>query len=238
MQLEIQALQDRQRDQVGSPRLVPAPVDGGGTCHQLGGHRPHQTAVGLSEQSLAEPCKRPCVSQRRRRQPADVGDELVVAAALGAGEVVDRGLRFTQQQVGEGKPNGQVGHLRGRVDQARQSTRLIDGRLARLLFVVSGQQGFQAAGAGDVSVQQPIISTTSVLTTVSVPDGGTVLLGGVKRLSESRNMAGVPILNKIPYLSRLFKNTGVGRETSSLMLMVTPRIVILEEEEELLGIPK
>ena len=59
----------------------------------------------------------------------------------------------------------------------------------------------------------------------------------MKRLRESRNMAGVPILNKIPYISRLFKNTGVGRETSSLMLMVTPRIVILEEEEALLGIP-
>ena len=44
------------------------------------------------------------------------------------------------------------------------------------------------------------------------------------------------IPNKIPYLSRLFKNTGVGRETQSLMLMVTPRIVILEEEESLLGI--
>lgn len=101
-----------------------------------------------------------------------------------------------------------------------------------------GQQGFQAAGAGEVTVQQPIIAQTTVLTTVAVPDGGTVLLGGVKRLSESRNMAGVPILNKIPYLSRLFKNTGVGRETQSLMLMVTPRIVILEEEETLLGIPQ
>ena len=103
-----------------------------------------------------------------------------------------------------------------------------------------GQQGqgggFQAAGAGEITIQQPLIATTSVLTTVAVPDGGTVLLGGVKRLSESRNMAGVPILNKIPYLSRLFKNTGVGRETSSLMMMVTPRIVILEEEETLLGI--
>ena len=51
-------------------------------------------------------------------------------------------------------------------------------------------------------------------------------------------MSGVPILNKIPYVSRLFKNTGVGRETESLMLMVTPRIIIQEEEEELLGIPK
>ena len=95
----------------------------------------------------------------------------------------------------------------------------------------------QAAGAGTVSVQLPVVASTQVGTVVSVPDGGTVLLGGVKRLRESRNMAGVPILNKIPYISRLFKNTGVGRETSSLMLMVTPRIVILEEEEALLGIP-
>jgi general secretion pathway protein D len=49
-------------------------------------------------------------------------------------------------------------------------------------------------------------------------------------------MAGVPILNKIPYVSRLFKNTGVGRETQSPMLMVTPRIIIQEEEEQLLGV--
>ena len=56
------------------------------------------------------------------------------------------------------------------------------------------------------------------------------------RLREGRNMSGVPILNKIPYISRLFKNTGVGRETESLMMMVTPRIIIQEEEEEKLGI--
>ena len=89
-----------------------------------------------------------------------------------------------------------------------------------------------------MTVQQPVVEQVTVLTTVSVPDGGTVLLGGVKRLKEGRNMSGVPILNKIPYVSRLFKNTGVGRETESLMLMVTPRIIIQEEEEELLGIPK
>jgi len=101
------------------------------------------------------------------------------------------------------------------------------------------QQGGQQQGSSNltVTVQQPVTEIVSVTTTVSVPDGGTVLLGGVKRLREGRNMAGVPILNKIPYVSRLFKNTGVGRETESLMLMVTPRIIIQEEEEELLGIP-
>ncbi|HUG70043.1 MAG TPA: hypothetical protein VMM76_19995, partial [Pirellulaceae bacterium] len=86
------------------------------------------------------------------------------------------------------------------------------------------------------TVQLPTFSFTTVSTTVSVPDGGTILLGGIKRLSESRNEQGVPMLNKLPYINRLFKNVGIGRETTSLMLMVTPRIIIQEEEEEKLGI--
>jgi general secretion pathway protein D len=81
------------------------------------------------------------------------------------------------------------------------------------------------------TVQLPTFSSVTVATTVSVPDGGTVLLGGIKRLREGRNEAGVPILNKVPYINRLFKNSGIGRETQSLMMMVTPRIIIQEEEE-------
>ena len=86
------------------------------------------------------------------------------------------------------------------------------------------------------TVQLPTFSSVTVTTTVSVPDGGTVLLGGIKRLSEGRNEFGVPLLNKLPYINRLFKNVGIGRETQSLMMMVTPRIIIQEEEEEKLGI--
>lgn len=84
------------------------------------------------------------------------------------------------------------------------------------------------------TVQQPVLATTSVNTTVSVPDGGTILLGGIKRMSEGRIERGIPILSKIPYVNRLFKNTAIGRQTSTLMLTVTPRIIIQEEEEQLL----
>ncbi|MFL5243983.1 MAG: type II secretion system protein GspD [Gemmataceae bacterium] len=80
-------------------------------------------------------------------------------------------------------------------------------------------------------IQQPVFNTITVNTTVAVPDGGTVLMGGLKRLSEGRNEFGPPVLSKIPYINRLFKNTGYGRETESLMIMVTPRIIINEEEE-------
>jgi general secretion pathway protein D len=93
----------------------------------------------------------------------------------------------------------------------------------------------QTSSSG-TTVQLPTYSFISVTTTVSVPDGGTVLLGGIKRLSEGRNEFGVPMLNKLPYINRLFKNVGIGRETQSLMMMVTPRIIIQEEEEERLGI--
>jgi general secretion pathway protein D len=86
------------------------------------------------------------------------------------------------------------------------------------------------------TVQLPTFAFVTVTTTVSVPDGGTVLLGGIKRLSEGRQEDGVPVLDKIPYLNRLFKNVGIGRQTQSLMMMVTPRIIIQEEEEEKLGV--
>ena len=87
------------------------------------------------------------------------------------------------------------------------------------------------------TVQLPTYAVVSVSTTVSVPDGGTVLLGGIKRLSEGRTEVGVPLLDKLPYINRLFTNNGIGKETQSLMMMVTPRIIIPEEEEEKLGVP-
>ena len=86
------------------------------------------------------------------------------------------------------------------------------------------------------TVQLPTFQVISVSTTVSVPDGGTVLLGGIKRLNEGRTEFGVPLLSKVPYVDRLFRNVGIGRETDSLMMMVTPHIIIQEEEEERLGI--
>lgn len=102
--------------------------------------------------------------------------------------------------------------------------------------VGGGGLGGQSS-AINAQIQLPVFSLTNVQTTVTVPDGGTVLLGGVKRLREERREFGVPILSKTPLINRLFRNIGIGRTTDSLMMMVTPRIIILEEEEEKLGIP-
>jgi type II secretory pathway component GspD/PulD (secretin) len=104
-----------------------------------------------------------------------------------------------------------------------------------------GAVGGSGLGGGaaviQTTVQLPNTTTTTITTTVTVPDGGTVLLGGVKLLNEQRTEFGVPVVSKLPFLDRLFRNVGIGRTTNSVMLMVTPRIIILEEEEEKLGIP-
>jgi len=109
----------------------------------------------------------------------------------------------------------------------------------RTLNVQGAAGGAGAFGGGSTAtatIQLPTVSQVTVLTTVSVPDGGTVLLGGLKAHQEARNEYGTPVLSKIPYLNRLFKNQATARVTSSLMLLVSPRIVILEEEEEDLGV--
>ena len=82
-----------------------------------------------------------------------------------------------------------------------------------------------------VTIQLPVLAQTSVNTVVSVPDGGTILMGGIKRMRETRTERGVPMLSSIPYVNRLFTNVGTARETTNLMMMVTPRIIIQEEEE-------
>lgn len=79
--------------------------------------------------------------------------------------------------------------------------------------------------------QQPSFTEISAQTTVAVPDGGTVLLGGLKTMAQGRNEFGPPVLANVPYLNRLFKNIGIGTETRHVMLMVTPRIIINSEEE-------
>ena len=91
-------------------------------------------------------------------------------------------------------------------------------------------------GRQGTTLQLPRFGTNTVTTTVTAPDGGTVLLGGIKSLRESRNEYGVPILGKLPFVGRGFRNVGFGREVSSGMMTVTPHIHMFDEmERELLG---
>ncbi len=80
-------------------------------------------------------------------------------------------------------------------------------------------------------LQQPQLTSLTVEKTVVVPDGGTVVFFGFKKQTETRYENGPPVLSKVPYLNRLFKNVGYGTEAQTLLILVTPRIIINENEE-------
>src|SRR6185437_9211518 len=69
---------------------------------------------------------------------------------------------------------------------------------------VAGGIGANVAVAPTGTVQQPELQTTQVRTTVSVPDGGTLLIGGQTLAGELEREIGTPVLSKIPFLKRLF----------------------------------
>lgn len=72
-----------------------------------------------------------------------------------------------------------------------------------------------AAQAQATTVQLPTFNVFTTTTTVSVPDRGGVLLGGVKRGAEGSNSFGVP-----GALGPPFKNRGIGSERSASMMSV------------------
>ncbi len=107
---------------------------------------------------------------------------------------------------------------------------------ALLSMALPGMIAGNAFAQQGQAVQLPTFSMFTVNSTVSVPDQGSAYLGGIKRASEGRNEFGVPMLGKLPYAGRLFKNVGIGRDVSAGNMHVTARIIIPEEEEAKLGI--
>lgn len=75
-----------------------------------------------------------------------------------------------------------------------------------------------------VTLQLPNLTVTSFATTAKVPDGGTVLLGGLRTLFNKERRAEVPMLAKLPIVSFLFKQEGKAEESRSLMVMVKATI--------------
>lgn len=80
-------------------------------------------------------------------------------------------------------------------------------------------------------IQQPRFTTLSMQGELTIPDGGTALLGRWKRVSEGRNEFGPPVLSKVPYANRLFKTVGYAKVTESVLVMVTARIILHEDKE-------
>jgi hypothetical protein len=79
-------------------------------------------------------------------------------------------------------------------------------------------------------VPTPIVSTRSAITSVHVPNGKTVTIGGLRSRTSFENETKIPILGDIPILGYLFRQTTEQTSETELKFLITPRIRIGSED--------
>ena len=80
-----------------------------------------------------------------------------------------------------------------------------------------------------ISIQLPEVSLQRVRTTVTLPDGATMMLGGMRLVERQNLVSGVPILKDLPGISFLFSRKGQSMQNRKILILINAKIVIMEE---------
>jgi type II secretory pathway component GspD/PulD (secretin) len=91
----------------------------------------------------------------------------------------------------------------------------------RIAQVNDNVVGPQTIGGNSI----PTIGTQELVTTVSVKDGSTVVLGGLITEREQRTENGVIFLRRIPVLKHLFNRKQVSKSREELLIFIQPKII-------------
>ncbi len=78
----------------------------------------------------------------------------------------------------------------------------------------------------------PTTTKREVKTTSIVKDGETVIIGGLVKSKDGKNVVKVPLLGDIPILGTLFTHNQIQKDKTDLVIMVTPYIVKKSEDLE------
>jgi general secretion pathway protein D len=84
-------------------------------------------------------------------------------------------------------------------------------------------QNFSVGGGSSVSV--PIFNSRTIDTTVMIPSGHTLVLGGLVQDHLTKDEIKVPFLGDIPGLGFAFRHTSNQRQRNNLIIFITPTIV-------------
>ncbi len=71
----------------------------------------------------------------------------------------------------------------------------------------------------------PIIGTEQLVTTVTVPDRNTIVLGGLISEEKTKDKQGLPILGRIPGLGKLFRTDTDSTVRKELIVFIQPQVV-------------
>jgi general secretion pathway protein D len=74
--------------------------------------------------------------------------------------------------------------------------------------------------------QIPTIVTRYIKTTVSAPNGATIVLGGLITDTKRVDKSGIPVLSKIPLIGALFRQTNRVGERKELLILMRPEVAL------------
>ena len=103
----------------------------------------------------------------------------------------------------------------------------------RSSFLLDGVPIFTDSSTGAV-VTSPIKNVTATNTFVSVPNGQTIVLGGIITSTEAVDERKVPYLGDIPFVGQLFRTDSTVTTRSELLIFLTPRIIYTDADFELI----
>lgn len=82
-----------------------------------------------------------------------------------------------------------------------------------------------------ISIQLPELQRQTVRTTVTIPDGGTMMLGGMKLVERQNLRSSVPLLGSLPVLGWLFTRNGTSVQNRKILILVRASIILMDEQE-------
>ena len=101
------------------------------------------------------------------------------------------------------------------------------------LIVFITNSGNIAVGGGSINlpIELPNLELRSVNSTVTIPDGGTMLFSGLINDQKIDQKSGIPLLSDLPLIGRFFSTNNKERLRRNLLILVNSRIVLFDEEE-------
>ncbi len=79
----------------------------------------------------------------------------------------------------------------------------------------------------------PITDDNSISVYIDVEDGQRIVVGGIIRKKQKQVENKLPILGDIPLLGRLFKSTETAMEDTEIVIIITPHIVDIKNQDDL-----
>lgn len=96
----------------------------------------------------------------------------------------------------------------------------------------AGRQVILQQGLTNVTIELPSLVLSRLRTTVFCPDGGYVLIGGMKNFIEQNWETGIPIINDIPIVKNVLRRKYVVKVRRRQVILVRCDIIILREQEK------